>query len=391
MIRKLSIRAFKSLSEVDLELGRVNVFIGANGSGKSNLLEALGVLGAAADGRVDDESLLRRGVRPGLPTLYKSSFKGEEVPDAIRLEASHEGARYAVVLNNPLPHPDPAWTFEMETLTDGAANLVDRSKTGGRLDPQRGLAALKAVEMPDSPAAALLRRLADYAVYAPSTSMLRGVTPDPQAREPVGLAGGRLAEGMQSLMAQLPESDAKSLRAELQHLIDWAGDFGWREIGADIPLSPSVPSAKYVVSLIDRYMADARNRVTGYDASEGALYILYAVILAVHLRAPRTLAIDNVDQALNPRLARALMQHLCEWTLAQPDKQLLLTTHNPLMLDGLDLDNDEIRLFTVGRSRKGKSVVRRVQLSLADLQREGELWTISRLWVMGHLGGVPDV
>lgn len=61
------------------------------------------------------------------------------------------------------------------------------------------------------------------------------------------------------------------------------------------------------------------------------------------------------------------------------------------MLDGLDLENDEIRLFAVGRSRKGKTVVRRVQLSLADLQREGELWTVSRLWVMGHLGGVPDV
>jgi AAA15 family ATPase/GTPase len=27
-----------------LELGRINVFVGANGSGKSNLLEAVGIL-----------------------------------------------------------------------------------------------------------------------------------------------------------------------------------------------------------------------------------------------------------------------------------------------------------------------------------------------------------
>ena len=40
-----------------LELGRVNCLIGANGVGKSNILEAIGVLGAAANGVVDDEAL----------------------------------------------------------------------------------------------------------------------------------------------------------------------------------------------------------------------------------------------------------------------------------------------------------------------------------------------
>ena len=48
MIRRLQVRSFKSLADVEVELGVVNVFIGANGSGKSNLLEALGVLSAAA-------------------------------------------------------------------------------------------------------------------------------------------------------------------------------------------------------------------------------------------------------------------------------------------------------------------------------------------------------
>src|SRR5690242_21073363 len=45
-----------------LSLGQVNVFVGANGSGKSSLLEALGVLGAAADGRVDDTRLKEREI-----------------------------------------------------------------------------------------------------------------------------------------------------------------------------------------------------------------------------------------------------------------------------------------------------------------------------------------
>lgn len=65
MIRTLRIKGFKSIHSEEIDLGRVNCFIGANGVGKSNLLEALGVLGAAANPVVDDESLLRRGVRTG--------------------------------------------------------------------------------------------------------------------------------------------------------------------------------------------------------------------------------------------------------------------------------------------------------------------------------------
>jgi len=69
MIRKLSVKGFKSLVDVDVELGQVNVFVGANGSGKSNLLEALGMLSAAADGTVDDARLRERGMRLAVPRL----------------------------------------------------------------------------------------------------------------------------------------------------------------------------------------------------------------------------------------------------------------------------------------------------------------------------------
>src|SRR2546427_4614402 len=101
MITKLRVESFKSLESIDLDLGQVNVFIGANGSGKSNLLEAVGVIGAAASGRVDDESLLRRGVRPGLPQLYKSAFREERASAHITFAAQNANARYFVSLLNP--------------------------------------------------------------------------------------------------------------------------------------------------------------------------------------------------------------------------------------------------------------------------------------------------
>ncbi len=74
-IRKISVGNFKSLYSASFEPGKINVFIGANGSGKSTILEAIGLLSAAMTDRVDSASLQRKGVRLSIPSLYKSNFK----------------------------------------------------------------------------------------------------------------------------------------------------------------------------------------------------------------------------------------------------------------------------------------------------------------------------
>ena len=133
MLDNLRVRTFKSLDDVTVELGLVNVFIGTNGSGKSNLLEALGILSAAADGKVDDQALLARGVRPGLPSLYKSAFpakSGRRIPPHLYFGASSAQAGYEVSLHNPLKDPAPVWRFKAESWEGdgdsvvGGANLI---------------------------------------------------------------------------------------------------------------------------------------------------------------------------------------------------------------------------------------------------------------------------
>jgi AAA15 family ATPase/GTPase len=47
MIRELTIKNYKSILDHTIELGRINVFIGENGCGKTNILEAV-AMGAAA-------------------------------------------------------------------------------------------------------------------------------------------------------------------------------------------------------------------------------------------------------------------------------------------------------------------------------------------------------
>lgn len=388
MLDRFTVQNFKSLVDVSVDLSVVNVFIGANGSGKSNLLEAVGILGAAASGRVNDESLKYRGVRPGVPALYKASFQHRRGAVHIRFEADGCGASYAVSLLNPIGRPTPDWAFKHERLLYGDSQLVGRGPhTYEQLNPNAGLAALKAVEMlADDPAGTLLDLLRNYAIYAPDTPTLRGLEPDPQSREPVGLAGGRLPEGLSTI-----GSDAtwRSHLSEIRSLAGWVANFNVTYT-RQIPISESVPQPQRGLRFRDRYMSEQRNVLSGYDASEGILYLLFYTVLALHPKAPHLFAIDNFDQALNPRTARDFTRSFCQWLMEQQHRQVLLTTHNPLVLDGLPLHDDRVRLFAVDRSKRGHTVVKQVMVDERLLRSANKGVPLSQQWVMGHFGGVPS-
>ncbi|MFO0710805.1 MAG: AAA family ATPase [Sandaracinus sp.] len=395
MLKRIQIERFKSIVDMTIDLGRVNVFIGANGSGKSNLLEAIGVLGAAASGRVDDESLLRRGVRPGVPGLYKTAFRLTKSVPHIRFGAhSSENALYEVTLWNPLADPSPAWRYKSEKLCgpDGQV-LASRNPVKSKVANQEvGVAALEAVRTAAThPAARLITELREYAIYCPNTPTLRGLAPDVQNRAPVGLSGGRLPEAILELWQSNHADLAKTRGLEsVFDLIDWARSFRTRPSGL-VPLSPSASRTANVIEFTDRHMLKARNRLTGYDASEGALYVLFYAALALHPQAPSCLAVDNLDQALNPRLAQRVAQSICEWTKLGGAKQWLVTAHNPAVLDGLPLQDDGVRLFAVDRNSEGHTQVRRIDVPTALAKRPDESWTLSRMWMNGLLGAVPNV
>lgn len=394
LIEKLIIRSFKSIVDLDISLGNVNVFIGANGSGKSNILEALGVLSAAAFGRVDDESLLRRGVRPGVPRLYKNAFP-IRIPPHIYFAAEAGGASYAVSLLNSLYKPRPAWQFKTEELIgDKLISCGVRGKTDTARNKEQGLAALKVVELDKkSPAAELMQTLQNYVIFAPNTPTLRGMISDQQSRDPVGLSGGRLAEAVRELKIWAAKVDfIDDALDEVTGLIDWMSDFD-TSASAEPLLSSSIARSKLIIRFKDRYMRKKRNTLTPYDASEGVLYILFSAVLAIHPNAPKCLAVDNLDQSLNPRLSQKLVNALCKWVIDNPyPRQLLFTTHNPALLDGLPLNDDKVRLFAVDRNDAGHTKVRRIEIT-KELNRlsEEKGWPLSRLWMMGHLGGVPNV
>jgi hypothetical protein len=231
-----------------------------------------------------------------------------------------------------------------------------------------------------------LMKLNRYGIFQPNTPTLRGTSSDPYQTEPIGLGGGRLAEALNDiLVAGNGEMFGSLYIDDVLELIGWAKEFKITT-PKKTNINASVSAARRVIEFSDKYMKSEK-KFTAYDASEGALYVLLLLSLAAHERTPAIFAVDNFDHAMNPRLAKVTTRMFSKMIL-ETDKTVFLTTHNPLVLDGLDIQNDDIRLFTMDRLKDGQVKLRRIQV---DKTLIDENQPLSRLWVNGRLGGVPEL
>ncbi|WP_370140961.1 MULTISPECIES: AAA family ATPase [unclassified Bradyrhizobium] len=120
------------------------------------------------------------------------------------------------------------------------------------------------------------------------------------------------------------------------------------------------------------------------SANEGFLFLTFYLALFTSKLTPSFFAVDNVDASLNPKLCEALMRRLVELA-KEHEKQVILTTHNPALLDGLNLGDREQRLFIVSRSPNGQTRVRFFETKPSSAKPR----RLSELFLSGVLGGLP--
>jgi predicted ATPase len=405
MISKLEIKGFKSLVDVSIDLGAVNVFIGANGSGKSNLLEAVGFLSAIISGSLEAETIRYRGVRLGSPTSFRSALISKSIGN-ISLFACDPSISFQVDFGPDEVHSSK-WALKNESAYFENIEVLKRTDHGvgvlisdrmneipvGNHSPSKSIALFWALyfahnknqfhpdkKSPDIPilGAEFFQELDLYAIFSPSTLQLRGSRTDIQ-REPLGLGGSGLGQTIDDMLKIDPNKLGPFDLEDVYELIDWADS---------LTIDESNDQATRL-RIGDRFMGNGHKTVSLLESSEGALYVLFLLALVGHADSPKLFAVDNFDQALHPRLAMALTRLITDQILADGTRQMLATTHNPLVLDGLDILDDRIRLFTVDRDSSGATQVNRVLVSEELMAQADKGLSLSRLWVMGRLGGVP--
>ena len=381
MISNLSIKNFKSVVDVNLPLGRFNLLIGANGCGKSNILEGIAMGAAASSDKLDYEYFANRGIRDVEPRFMLPAFEDMD-SNAICisvLDQANNPAIFDIRYNKELKPARWENTIKYFTEVSGKVTGVDVSEFGElylqlqeRLNSKFPLFRLSAKDNKLVMMSANTE-LEQFLIYSLEESKLRNAD-NSNRTYPLGRHGEGLFAYLKEL-SQKPESINifNEIKENLK-VLDWFDDM-------EIPYGQL--SMEYNLKLKDSYLAETINTFDQRSTNEGFLFLLFYLTLVISDETPHFFAIENIDTAFNPKLCREVTRRLIELA-RKHDKQIIATTHNAAVLDGMDLYEDDVRLHVVRRTIDGYTKTNRVIL------KDEMTMSLSEAWVKGFIGGLPD-
>lgn len=327
MIASIAFKNFRALRDAHLSLGKFNLVIGTNGSGKTSLIDAIARLHALARLPLGDTSA----------------------------ESRKETAEIQFSFHPP---------FETQVAT-----LACISDT--RCDLLR-LTGQTSVSWTDSPLRQGLLGIRTYALD--HRAMIEG--------EAAPLPTTTLApdgRNLRSVLRTLAHAHPEKLAAIQHALLASFTEYKEMEVWVDDRGAPHV-SLK---------LQDRSDTVSLAELSQGTLYAL-ALLAITHNPARASLvAMEEVDRGFHPRLLRPILDILYELShpLAGTGTQVIATTHSPHLLDLFHDHPEEVILA----SKRGSVAHFRSLADVEDLSEmlagEGSL---GDLWYTGVLGSVPD-
>lgn len=361
MITEITINNFKSVQDLTLSLGRFNVLIGSNGSGKSNILEAIAFGAAANADKLDNEFLGSRGIRTAIIPLMKSAFSNSQSLSPIKLNFNCGDKPITLLINKTQENGE--WHSEGGSRID-----AKRLQETFSLQHKNAEYANKKFHEFLSLFTDYNIELANFIIYSPDITSLKKFDDENQIK-PLGINGEGLFTILEIFYENYGEETINELRKYL-HIIEWFDDFE--------AVFDKVTGRKSLV-VKDRNLPGVTLNHT--NVNEGFLFLLFYISLIVSNETPVFFAIDNIEASFHPKLCEELIKILVELS-KKHNKQIILTTHNPFVLDGLDLNDPEQKLFVVRRNGDGETI--------ADTIKPIKNGKLSEAWMRGRIGGNPE-
>jgi predicted ATPase len=382
VLRALEIQNFKAFGDAKgrdrtrVETPPLTVLAGANGAGKSTVLQALDVLGALVRGNITQMLEAHGWEYADLPHLRSPkqsiSFKAE-------VEVGESVLEWSLTLGTRR-HPGIAEEIVRKRAADGRESLVLLERTGRRVTlvrestrdrltlplvtlPQSWLGTLDANAPQDRASFPGLLALKDWAerirpFWSLDPALLRTASRNDATH--VGARGGDLA----SFLHRLKRRDDKGFRAFVKkvaryypRLVDIeprSANYGW----------------KYL-AIKERWNGDETS-FNAKQVSDGLLRLLAVASIPYWEETPSVVLLDEVENGLHPRLIGGIVQLLEE---IAKETQVVATTHSPITLNYVP--ESSARLVTRG----GSGIVRVTPLTethgYARLRAHfepGELW-----------------
>jgi predicted ATPase len=379
-ISKLTVIGFRSMAEVRWQPGSLNILIGPNAGGKSNLLRSLEILSASARGELEKyvqreggmEPLVWDGSAPVIEFLIELS-RQDNIPI---------GSRYALALMRL--GKTSAYQIGYESLDDFGASsskwigrsrghtvlLNEEQREIGLTNTSEVETMLSAVGGPLSPSRRvkeIQEKLASWTVHQNLNTSRESVIRMPSVAT-ISKRVAPEAENLISVLHTLYSSD-RDFEREVDAAMGAA--FGDEYVKLVFP-----PDADQRVQLRIRWRSLKREQ-SAADLSDGTLRFLFLLAVLGNPNPPPMIAIDEPDTGLHPGMLPIIAEYA---TAAATRAQVILTTHSPAFLDAF---RESTPTITVVGSAEGKTHLQVLsgeklaywlkQYTLGEIFKTGEL------------------
>lgn len=332
MVTRVHIQGYRSVIDLEMELKEVNLITGANGVGKSNLLKALLLIQAAAEGRLGRAIRDEGGVR-NLMHANEAPKSGSKVELSISLDEFEYTIVFATRplsdLGNKDYNPyqeeflgDPQ--IKSEKLKIGRSMMVDRGRNVVKLRDDEGKWQVLAQYISDSES--VMSQLVDPRQYGYLFAFRERVRKwrlyhefrcdaDAPARVDKEITKTRSlpTDGADLDSALLTILDMGKA-AELQKAV--AEGFGGARVGFGDGVGVEFPGMARMMRL--------------RELSDGTLRFLCLAAALLAPDAAEVMAFNEPESSLNERMIPALAKLIAE---ASKESQIWITTHSALLAD----------------------------------------------------------
>lgn len=334
MITEIQLREFKSHRDTTVPLGRLTVLVGPNGSGKTSVLEALTLQAQLTHFRQEE-------VLFGLWTMESITRRGANRPVQVISKGLTEGVEWQAVLE----------------LGGVSPSVKLRWHEGGK-SFDNGFQSESVVRGIGS---AALYKLNAANIAAPAYSDQPGTDVDYLgSHTAVALASLKL--GYDEVFARIEEElrqiipNVKRVRLRQEKVKQGTQEVLGNKIFFDFRGAPGVPA---------------------HAASEGTLIVLALLTILHGPNRPNVLLLDDVAQSLHPHAQMELVKLLRRLLEANPELQIVATTHSPYVLD--QVEPKDVHAFALREN--GTAAVKCLAEhpeaeKLKGTMSAGQLWTL---------------
>jgi predicted ATPase len=370
-LSQLHLEGFRSIKEADIEFRPLNVMIGANGAGKSNLIDFFRMLNYAMSRGFQKNYIPDRG-----PASHILHFGPDRTPVVhaeldFRTEVGNNFYRFTMARVKQ----DDTFIFTEEEV-QYHADVYERPTPPIPLGPgghrESGLA--EPWTQNDATVRFIKRLIGGCRVYqfhdTGVESFLRG-KPFLDDNRYLRADGGNVPAVLFRLKEQYPDYHADILR-NLQAVLPWLDD---------LVLEPEGPPDKRIIALRWRAAGHPEYDFVAGQLSDGSLRIiaLVTLLLLPDELLPDLLIIDEPELGLHPA-AEQVIAGLIKY--ASRRRQVIVSTQSSTFIDHFSADD-----IIVVENEDGKSTFTRQ--SSEALGKWLERYTLSQIWSKNLIGGRP--